>query len=72
MPIIGMITTSYCSNPVVKLFNAIQQAQQAATAAQEEAKSNRGSGKPSLPAPSIASKHKDKGKGTQKSSDGKN
>lgn len=72
MPTIGMITASYFSNSVVKLFNAIQQAQQAATAAQEEAKSNRGSGKPTLPAPSIPSKHKEKGKGSQKSSDGEN
>lgn len=53
---------------VVKLFNAIQQSQAAAVVAVEETKAKRGSGKPSLPAPSIddapkgkkgKSKHKD-------------
>ena len=43
---------------VVKLFNAIQQAQSAATAAGEEARSSRGSGKPTLPAPAIKNKGK--------------
>lgn len=49
---------------VVKLFNAIQQSQAAATVAAEETKASRGSGKPSLPAPST-----DKGKGRGKSKD---
>ncbi|KAI0320338.1 Rrp15p-domain-containing protein [Amylostereum chailletii] len=46
---------------VVKLFNAIQQSQASAAAAVEETKAARGSGKPTLPAPSL-----DKGKGKQK------
>jgi hypothetical protein len=52
---------------VVKLFNAIQQSQQAAAQATEETKAARGSGKPSLPAPTVVDpkakgkkgKHKD-------------
>lgn len=40
----------------MKLFNAIQQAQLAAQASQEEAKAMRGSGKPTLPAPVLDSK----------------
>jgi len=48
---------------VVKLFNAIQQTQAAGAAAQDEAKANRGSGKPRLPAPVMASKMKRKDKG---------
>lgn len=43
---------------VVKLFNAIQQTQAAGATAQEQAKANRGSGKPTLPAPVMASKAK--------------
>jgi hypothetical protein len=50
---------------VVKLFNAIQQAQAAASEATEESKAQRGSGKPSLPAPSIDAKAQRK-KGKQK------
>ena len=46
--------------PVVKLFNTIQQAQLVAAAAEEEAKTSRGTGKPSLPTPSLS--RKDKGK----------
>ncbi|KAG6841910.1 hypothetical protein C0991_005090 [Blastosporella zonata] len=41
---------------VVKLFNVIQQSQASATAAAEETKAARGSGKPSLPAPVMNSK----------------
>lgn len=48
------------STIVVKLFNAIQQTQTATVAAQEEAKSNKGSGKPYLPAPSWDHKTKKK------------
>jgi len=47
---------------VVKLFNVIQQSQLSAAAAEEEAKINRGTGKPSLPAPSTIGKGKNKGK----------
>jgi hypothetical protein len=50
---------------VVKLFNAIQQSQSAASLAVEETKTSRGSGKPSLPAPSDKSV-KGKGKGKNK------
>ncbi|KAF8560284.1 hypothetical protein OG21DRAFT_1452215 [Imleria badia] len=45
---------------VVKLFNTIQQSQLAAALAEEEAKASRGTGKPSLPTPSLG--RKDKGK----------
>ncbi|KAH0838242.1 Rrp15p-domain-containing protein [Lanmaoa asiatica] len=45
---------------VVKLFNTIQQSQLAAAAAEEEAKASRGTGKPSLPTPSLS--RKDNGK----------
>ncbi|KAI0004250.1 Rrp15p-domain-containing protein [Russula compacta] len=38
---------------VVKLFNAIQQSQASATVAEKERKDARGSGKPTLPAPSF-------------------
>lgn len=38
---------------VVKLFNAIQQSQASAAVAVEETKASRGSGKPTLPAPSF-------------------
>ncbi|KAH8835736.1 Rrp15p-domain-containing protein [Flagelloscypha sp. PMI_526] len=41
---------------VVKLFNVIQQAQAADTAISDKAKASRGSGKPSLPAPSTKSR----------------
>ncbi|KAJ7169798.1 Rrp15p-domain-containing protein [Mycena filopes] len=41
---------------VVKLFNVIQQSQASASAAAEETKAARGSGKPTLPAPVIADK----------------
>ena len=44
--------------PVVKLFNAIQQSQSIAFAAQEEVKSKRGTGKPTLPAPAMNTKTK--------------
>ncbi|KAF5355928.1 hypothetical protein D9756_004142 [Leucocoprinus leucothites] len=47
---------------VVKLFNAIQQSHTAAAAAEEEAKAGRGSGKPTLAAPSFGKKGKSKGK----------
>ena len=49
---------------VVKLFNAIQQSQAAAVKAAEIDKASRGSGKPSLPAPSFdkETKRKDKSK----------
>ncbi|KAI0778453.1 Rrp15p-domain-containing protein [Trametes elegans] len=46
---------------VVKLFNAIQQSQAASAAAAEELKSHRGTGKPTLPAPTFHDKKK-KGK----------
>ncbi|KAI0715331.1 Rrp15p-domain-containing protein [Earliella scabrosa] len=46
---------------VVKLFNAIQQSQAASNAAAEELKAQRGTGKPTLPAPAIHDKKK-KGK----------
>ncbi len=48
---------------VVKLFNAIQQSQAANAAAAEELKAQRGTGKPTLPAPAILDKKK---KGKQK------
>lgn len=50
---------------VVKLFNVIQQSQAASTAAAEEVKTQRGSGKPTLPAP-VISKSKTAKKGKQK------
>jgi len=43
---------------VVKLFNAIQQSQANAAAAEKETKNARGSGKPTLPAPSLDKKSK--------------
>ncbi|KAI0652122.1 Rrp15p-domain-containing protein [Trametes meyenii] len=46
---------------VVKLFNAIQQSQAASSAAAEEVKAQRGSGKATLPAPTFHDKKK-KGK----------
>ena len=48
---------------VVKLFNVIQQSQATAAAAEEDVKAQRGTGKPTLPAPSLA---KGKKKGQQK------
>ncbi|KAH0590843.1 hypothetical protein J132_00378 [Termitomyces sp. J132] len=45
---------------VVKLFNVIQQSQAAATAATEESKATRGTGKPTLPAPVINNKTQSK------------
>jgi len=51
---------------VVKLFNAIQQSQSAASLAVEETKASRGSGKPSLNAPSVDKIVKGKGKGKNK------
>jgi hypothetical protein len=51
---------------VVKLFNVIQQSQAAASAAAAESKASRGSGKPSLPAPTTDNKilgGKGKGRG---------
>ncbi|KZT75111.1 hypothetical protein DAEQUDRAFT_753725 [Daedalea quercina L-15889] len=50
---------------VVKLFNAIQQSQAATTAAAEETKAHRGSGKPTLPAPVLDKRKASKG-GKQK------
>ncbi|KAI9462476.1 Rrp15p-domain-containing protein [Lactarius psammicola] len=47
---------------VVKLFNAIQQSQASASVAEKELKSTRGSGKPTLPAPSFDKKSKTKNK----------
>jgi len=47
---------------VVKLFNVIQQSQAASSAAAEELKTHRGSGKPTLPAPILG-----KSKGSKKS-----
>lgn len=46
---------------VVRLFNVIQQSQASATAATEQVKANRGTGKPTLPAPVEESRGK-KGK----------
>lgn len=43
---------------VVKLFNAIQQSQANAAATEKETKNARGSGKPTLPAPSLDKKSK--------------
>jgi hypothetical protein len=43
---------------VVKLFNAIQQSQASAAVAEKELKDSRGSGKPTLPAPSFDKKSK--------------
>jgi hypothetical protein len=45
---------------VVKLFNAIQQSQAALAEVQEDAKAQRGSGKPTLPAPNVVGKPKGK------------
>jgi hypothetical protein len=50
---------------VVKLFNAIQQSQSAVATTTEESKKSRGSGRPSLPAPSFE-KGNSKKKGKQK------
>lgn len=47
---------------VVRLFNVIQQSQASVTAATEDAKAQRGTGKPTLPAPTVESKGKNKGK----------
>ncbi|KJA26130.1 hypothetical protein HYPSUDRAFT_37007 [Hypholoma sublateritium FD-334 SS-4] len=47
---------------VVRLFNVIQQSQASVMAATEDAKANRGTGKPSLPAPIVETKNKSKGK----------
>ncbi|KAI0687788.1 CTLH/CRA C-terminal to lish motif domain-containing protein [Cytidiella melzeri] len=47
---------------VVKLFNVIQQSQTTAAAAEEGLKAQRGTGKPTLPAPSLATKDVKKGK----------
>lgn len=49
------------SFPVVRLFNVIQQSQLSYSAA-EESKASRGSGKPTLPAPSTSGKGKNRGK----------
>ena len=45
---------------VVRLFNVIQQSQASAAAATEQAKANRGTGKPTLPAPVEEQKGKNK------------
>ena len=55
-----MLMKYFFGRIVVKLFNVIQQAQSAAAAEKEEAKSHRGSGKPFLDAPSLDSKSKGK------------
>lgn len=47
---------------MVKLFNAIQQSQASAAVTEKELKSTRGSGKPTLPAPSFDKKTKSKNK----------
>jgi hypothetical protein len=47
---------------VVKLFNAIQQSHATAAAAAEDAKAGRGTGKPTLAAPTFEKKGKAKGK----------
>ncbi|CAL1695244.1 unnamed protein product [Somion occarium] len=47
---------------VVKLFNVIQQSQAQTNAAEEGLKAQRGTGKPTLPAPEIDGKLKKKGK----------
>jgi len=46
------------NHQVVKLFNAIQQSQASAAVAEKEMKEARGSGKPTLPAPSFDKKSK--------------
>ena len=51
---------------VVKLFNVIQQSQAAASVAAEQVKAQRGSGKPTLPAPRIDGKSKPKKGGKHK------
>lgn len=51
---------------VVKLFNAVQQSQTAATVATQEANASRSSGKHSLPAPSLGKGLKEKRKGKNK------
>lgn len=51
---------------MVKLFNAIQQSQASAAAAVEEGKASRGSGKPTLPAPSFDKNSKSSKKGKNK------
>ncbi len=61
------------ATPVVKLFNVIQQSQTTAAAAEEDVKAQRGTGKPTLPAPSFAKgkkKGKDKGGVTGANTDG--
>lgn len=55
------ICWSLNASPVVKLFNAIQQSQATVVAAAEEAKAEKGSGKPRLTAPVIETKGKRKG-----------
>lgn len=47
---------------MVKLFNAIQQSHANTAAAAEEVKAGRGSGKPTLTAPTFETKGKAKGK----------
>ncbi len=51
---------------MVKLFNAIQQSQTSAVVAEKELKSTRGSGKPTLPAPSFDKKSKTKNRDMRK------
>jgi hypothetical protein len=53
------------NHKVVKLFNAIQQSQASAAVAEKETKNARGSGKPTLPAPTLDKKSK-VGKGKNK------
>lgn len=57
--------TQMKSRQVVKLFNAIQQSQASAAVAEKETKNARGTGKPTLPAPSFNQKSKT-GKGKNK------
>ena len=56
--------------PVVKLFNVIQQSQASASATVEKAKATRGTGKASLPAPSVDNKAQEKVKSKGKNSGG--
>ena len=64
---IPLFRCSRINHQVVKLFNVIQQSQTDASVAVEKTKAARGSGKPSLPAPTIP--HKTKGKAKAKEKD---
>lgn len=56
--IVHCTLTEEYNHQVVKLFNAIQQSQASAAVAENELKDSRGSGKPTLPAPSFDKKSK--------------